>query len=69
MSVEISGRNKLPGTVREIERGGPAAKVVLDVEGGRVVALVTAEAVGELGLKEGDRATALIKATSVMLIK
>ena len=35
MSVEISGRNKLPGTVREIERGGPAAKVVLDVEGGK----------------------------------
>ncbi|MGI6559481.1 MAG: TOBE domain-containing protein [Limnochordia bacterium] len=31
----ISGRNKLPGTVREIERSGPVAKVVLDVEGGR----------------------------------
>ena len=39
------------------------------LRGGRVVALVTAEAVDELGLKEGDRATALIKATSVMLIK
>ena len=65
--MEISGRNKLPGTVREIERGGPH-QVVLDVEG-EVVALVTVEAVDELGLKEGDRATALIKATSVMLIK
>ncbi|MGI6034549.1 MAG: TOBE domain-containing protein [Limnochordia bacterium] len=67
--MEISGRNKLPGTVREIERSGPIAKVVMDVGGGRVVALVTSEAVDELGLKEGQTATALIKATSVMLMK
>ncbi|MGE5507322.1 MAG: TOBE domain-containing protein [Chitinophagales bacterium] len=67
--MKISGRNKLPGRVTNIERSGLLAQVSLDVGGNEVVAVVTTDAVDELGLKEGDEATALVKATSVMLLK
>ena len=67
--MKISGRNKLPGTVKHIERQGLLAQVSLDVGGNEVVAVVTSDAVDELGIKEGDQATALVKATSVMLLK
>jgi molybdopterin-binding protein len=67
--LKISGRNKLPGRVKSIERSGLMSQVSLDVGGNEVVAVVTTNAVDELGLKEGDEATALVKATSVMLLK
>jgi molybdopterin-binding protein len=67
--MKISGRNKLPGTVKQIERSGLLAQVSLDCGGQQIVAVVTSNAVDDLGLQEGDQATALIKATSVMLLK
>ena len=65
----ISGRNQLTGTVVEIVVDGLLAKVVLAVGEQRVTAIITADAVRELGLKAGDRAAALIKATEVMIIR
>lgn len=67
--MKISGRNKLAGKVMKIERDGLMAQVTLDCGGNEVMAVVTGSAVDDLGLKEGDQATALIKATSVMLLK
>jgi molybdopterin-binding protein len=67
--MKISGRNKLPGTVKRIARNGFMAEVTMDCDGHEVMAVVTADAVDDLGIKEGDQATALIKATSVMLLK
>ncbi|NLY56137.1 MAG: TOBE domain-containing protein [Firmicutes bacterium] len=67
--MQISGRNKLPGTVKKIAISGPVAEVIMDCGGHDVAAVVTADSVNELGLKEGDQATALIKATSVMILK
>ena len=43
------------------------ANVVLDVGGQHVVSSITVEAVDELGLKEGSAATAIIKASDVMV--
>jgi molybdopterin-binding protein len=37
------------------------------VEGQRVVATITTEAVRQLGLTEGQEATAIVKATDVMI--
>ena len=65
----ISGRNQLLGTVAEVTVEGLLAKVVLSVGGQRVTAIITADAVRELGLKPGDAAFALIKATEVMIAK
>ena len=63
----ISGRNQLRGTVVEVSVDGLLAKVVVAIGSQRVTAIITADAVRELGLKPGDEAVALIKATEVMI--
>ena len=65
--MKLSARNRLAGTVVKITRGEAIANVVLDVGGQRIVASITVEAVDELGLKEGSSATAVIKASDVMI--
>lgn len=64
---EISARNRFRGTVREIKVEGLLAQVELEAGPFRVVSVVTREAVEELGLQPGAPATAIVKATSVML--
>jgi molybdopterin-binding protein len=64
----LSARNRFRGVVRSIEIEGFLARVELDVTSpARVVAIVTKEAVEELGLKAGKAATAVVKSTSVMI--
>ena len=64
---ELSARNRFPGIVREVKVEGLLAQVELQAGPFRVVAVVTREAVEELGLRPGVPATALVKSTSVML--
>jgi molybdopterin-binding protein len=64
---DLSARNRFRGTVRSIKLEGLLAQVELDAGPFRVVAVITREAVDELGLKPGMEATALVKATSVMV--
>jgi molybdopterin-binding protein len=65
---QLSARNRLPGTVSEIKVDGLIAQVELVVtDPVRIVAIVTADAVEELGLRNGEPATAVVKATSVMV--
>ena len=68
-SARISGRNQLSGTVAEIVIDGLLAKVVLAIGSQRVTSIITADAVRDLGLKAGDTAVALIKATEVMIVR
>ena len=63
----ISGRNQLLGTIVEVTIDGLLAKVVLAVGTQRVTAIITADGAHDLGLKPGDEAVALIKATEVMI--
>jgi molybdopterin-binding protein len=65
--VKLSARNQLPGTVVDIKRGAAIANVVLDVGGQRLVASITVEAVDDLGLTVGGKATAVVKASDVMV--
>ena len=65
--MALSTRNRLPGTITEVVKGEAAAKVALDVEGNKMVALITRESADELGLEVGQRVTALVKATDVMI--
>lgn len=67
--MRLSARNQLEGTVRHVNRGAAVANVELDVQGQRLVASVTVEAIDELGLGEGDQVTAVIKASDVILGK
>jgi molybdopterin-binding protein len=63
----MSARNRFEGIVREVRVDGLLAQVELEAGPFRVVSVVTREAVESLGLRPGDRATALVKATSVLL--
>jgi molybdopterin-binding protein len=64
----FSARNRLRGTVADVRVEGLMAQVELLVdEPARVVAIVTADAVEELGLRRGMPAAAVVKATSVMV--
>ena len=66
--MALSTRNRLPGTVTEVVKGEAAAKVSLDVgDSNKMVALITRESAEELGLEEGQRVVALVKATDVMI--
>src|SRR5262245_31045250 len=65
---ELSARNRLRGVVRAVDIDGFLARVEIDVtEPARVVAIITSEAAKELGLGPGKGATAIVKATSVMV--
>jgi molybdopterin-binding protein len=63
----LSARNRFAGTVTSVEVDGVMALVELEAGPFRVVAAVTRDAVEELGLAEGVKATATVKATSVMV--
>src|SRR5215211_6400640 len=66
--MQLSTRNRLPGTITEVVKGEAAAKVTLQVGDNHMVALITRESADELGLEPGKQATALVKATDVMIL-
>ena len=65
----ISGRNQLVGRIVEVRVSGLVAQVTLSVGGQLITSLITSSAVREMGLKKGQTAAALIKATEVMIIR
>ena len=67
-SPGLSARNRLRGIVGEVKVEGLLAQVEIQVtEPARVVAIVTRESIEALGLEPGIEATAVVKATSVMV--
>lgn len=68
-AARVSGRNQLRGVITAIRRDGLLAAVTLAIGNQKIQAVITAEAVDALGLEEGMAATALIKATEVMVMK
>ena len=65
--MALSARNRLSGTVTSIDASGPMAEVVIDVDGTAVTSTITSKSVDRLGLEEGSPATAVIKASDVMV--
>jgi len=66
--MKISARNTLPGIVRKIEPGAVNAEVTIELAPNlSIVSIITLDAVKSLKLKPGDRAYAVIKASSVMI--
>ena len=63
----LSARNRFPGIIRSVEVDGVMALVEIEAGPHRVTAAITRDSVEELGLAEGVEATALVKATSVMI--
>jgi molybdopterin-binding protein len=63
----LSARNRFSGVVRSVEVSGVMALVEIEAGPHLVTAAITRDSVEEMKLAEGVRATALVKATSVMV--
>ena len=63
----VSARNRFAGVVRSVEVDGVMALVEIEAGPFLVTAAITRDSVEELGLAAGKRATAIVKATSVMV--
>lgn len=67
-TMRLSARNQLKGKVVDIQDGAVNAVVKIDIGGGNVISsVITMASVRELGLKVGDTAYAVIKASNVMV--
>ncbi len=67
--MQISARNQLRGTVKDVTPGAVMSEVVVDVGGQEVVALIIKASVDRLALKPGDAVVAIVKSTDVMIGK
>jgi len=65
--MKLSARNQLSGTVTAIDKGVTTTIVRLDCNGTPITASITNAAAEELGLAVGKPATAIIKASDVMI--
>jgi len=66
--VRASARNRLAGTVVALDDGAVNSEILLELADGKTLtATITRHSVEDLGLKIGDRATALVKASHVIL--
>jgi molybdopterin-binding protein len=66
--MKISARNQFKGTVLEIQEGAVNGIVKIDIGGGNIMSsTISMNAIRELGLKVGQSAYAVVKATSVMV--
>ena len=67
--VAISGRNQLRGFVDEVRTDGLMGQVRLRIGDQTLTAVITRDAIAELGLRRGDDALAIIKSTEVMVAR
>jgi molybdopterin-binding protein len=68
--MKLSARNMLAGKVVAVEKGQTTAHVKIEIGDGVVItASITNEAVDDLALKVGDSASAVIKASDVLVAK
>ena len=69
MATKLSARNQIEGKIVELELGGVMAHVTVQVGKNLIESVITKRSVEEMKLKVGDRVTAVIKSTEVMMQK
>jgi molybdopterin-binding protein len=67
--MALSARNHLPGTIDEVIMGDVLAHITVRVGDNVIESVITRKSAEEMGLKKGDKVTAVVKATEVMLAK
>jgi molybdopterin-binding protein len=67
--MTLSARNHLAGTIDEIQWGDVLAHVTVRVGDHMIESVITRRSAEEMALKKGDKVTAVVKATEVMLSK
>jgi molybdopterin-binding protein len=66
--MRISARNQIKGTVVEVKKGATTSHVRVDIGNGQIItSSITNEAVDDLGIKVGGKATVVVKASDVMI--
>ena len=66
--MNLSARNQLLGVISEVTRGSTTTIVKIEVRNPAIIsASITNEAANELGLRVGQQATAVIKASDVIV--
>lgn len=70
IGLKISARNRIKGTIKQVEKGVITAKIKIEIQTPvTITAIISKEATEELNLKLGDKAQAVIKATEVMIAR
>ena len=68
--MKLSARNQIKGKVTAVQKGQTTGHVRIDIGNGVVItSSITNEAIDDLALQVGDEATAVIKASDVMVAK
>ena len=67
--MTLSARNHLKGIVDEVQLGDVLAHITVRVGDSVIESVITRRSAEELGLKNGDSVTAVVKATEVMISK
>ena len=68
--MKLSARNQLKGKIVSVEKGVITAKVKVEIKvPTTITAVITKEAVDDLGLKVGDEVTAIVKSTEIIIGK
>jgi molybdopterin-binding protein len=67
--MPLSARNQLPGTVKEVKKGGIVAHVSVQVGDNIVESVITRASADALHLQPGDPVRVVVKSTDVMVIK
>jgi molybdopterin-binding protein len=68
--MRLSARNQIKGTVTKVTKGATTSHVLVDIGNGQIItSSITNESVEELGIKVGDKVTAVVKASEVMIGK
>lgn len=67
--MKVSARNLIPGTVKKVTLGAVNAEVIIEAANGvEIVSIITNASAEGMGLKEGSKVHAMIKASNVMVV-
>jgi molybdopterin-binding protein len=68
--MQLSARNQIAGTIKNVKLGGVMAEVLVEIAGGQeLVSVITRASAEQLQLQQGDQVTVVVKSTEVMLAK
>ncbi|MDF5725280.1 MAG: molybdopterin-binding protein [Rhizonema sp. PD37] len=66
--MEVSARNNFAGTIKKLEKGPINTEVILEIAPGvEITAIITKASAEHLKLVEGGQASAVVKASDVMI--
>jgi molybdopterin-binding protein len=68
--MKMSARNHFAGTATEVKKGQVMAQITVDIGGGnKIMSAIFTDSADDLSLKSGDKVTAVIKSTDVIIFK